>query len=159
MKCRQFIVGVEEYLARHPGTPSRQVPLQLADHAEGCVGCRERWRVAVQSRVLLAGLRPESEPTPVPFFATRVQARIREQQTRQSASNWAGMNVAWKDLIIAGVLFASTLGSFVYNFRRVERPNVDEAIVLDVPHLNPQHPADDHVTPKPADVMLSLMNP
>ncbi|MGH9393816.1 MAG: hypothetical protein ACRD1E_06565, partial [Terriglobales bacterium] len=64
-----------------------------------------------------------------------------------------------RDLVLASALFAATLSSFVYNFRRTERPNADEAMVLDVPHLNPMHPADDHVRPQLADVMLNLMNP
>lgn len=159
MKCSQFIVALEEYLARHPGSPPDSVPAQWEPHVQACDRCQRRWETAARSRRLLVGLGSVAEPASDPYFLTRVQARIREMQAHQAAAGLRGLHVAWRDVIIASALFASTLGSFVYNIRRTERPNADEAIVLDVPHLNPMHPSDDHIRPKAADVMMSLMNP
>lgn len=159
MSCREFLGLLEDYLAQHPGSAPGAVPIRMGGHAQTCRRCQKRWETAVRSRGLLAGLRSNEEPPSDPYFLGRVRARIREQEARRANAGLRGLHVAGRDLVIAAALFATTLGSFVYNFRRTERPNADEAIVLDVPHLNPMHPSDDHVRPKAADVMLSLMNP
>ncbi len=157
-KCRAFIMGMEEYLAQHAG-PEPQLPSRLAAHAERCPACRGGWQDALRSRQLLAGLRLEGEPPAQPFFLARVRVRIQEEAERRARSRLLGRPVRWRDVAIAGALFAATLCTFVYDVHRTERPNVDEAMVLDVPHLNPNHPAASHVKPKLADVMLNLMNP
>lgn len=161
-QCRQFIVALEDYLARHPNSVAEAPPARLAEHADHCAKCQERWRVATRSRSLLASLRHPAEPGSEAFdahFLTRLNARVREQERQIAARGFFGLRVAGRDLTLAALLFACTLGSFVYNLQRTERPNADEAMVLDVPHLNPMHPADDHVHPQLADAMLSLMNP
>jgi len=151
-KCHQFAMEVEAYLDRHPGPAPVAVPSQLAAHAGECTTCAEAWTQAAASRTLLSHLAeaPVSEDTT--YLATRVRALIADRERRY-------LPVAWKEMAVAAVLFAFTLGSFVYNIRRTESPNIDEAIALDVPHLNPQHPSDDHQRPGRADVMLTLMQP
>ncbi|MGH9466215.1 MAG: hypothetical protein ACRD1Y_02555 [Terriglobales bacterium] len=109
--------------------------------------------------MLLANLRPEpgaDAAAPDPWFTKRVLARIERQSARTGRLQW---RIAGRDLALASMLFAATLGTFLYDFHRVERPNADEAIVLDVPHLNAMHPADSHVKPRLADAMMNLMNP
>ena len=161
MKCKQFVVALEDYLGRHSGVLAAELPHALQPHASACRRCQQRWSTAARSRLLLGGLRhpPEAEPALDPYFFTRLQARIHAQQHAPSLFGLRGWQIAGRDLVLAAVLFAGTLGSFLYNFHRIETPNADEAMVLDVPHLNPQHPSDDHVRPKLADAMLNLMNP
>jgi hypothetical protein len=157
-KCHQFVLGIEDYLAQHPG-PDVSLPSRLERHALRCRSCRKGWEEARRSRRLLAQLRLEGEPPAEPFFLTRVQARIEAEARRRAHSGLLGRPVRWRDVAIAGALFAATLCTFVYDVQRTERPNADEAIALDVPHLNPNHPAGSHVKPKLADAMLNLMNP
>ncbi|HUX67105.1 MAG TPA: hypothetical protein VMV31_06425 [Terriglobales bacterium] len=162
MKCKQFVVALEDYLGRHPGALAADLPHALQPHASACPRCQRRWSTAARSRLLLGGLRPSPEAVEAgldPFFLTRLQARIYAQEHAPALFGLRGWQIAGRDLVLAAVLFAGTLGSFLYNFHRIETPNADEAMVLDVPHLNPQHPSDDHVRPKLADVMLNLMNP
>ncbi|MGH9482337.1 MAG: hypothetical protein ACRD1L_09620 [Terriglobales bacterium] len=161
--CKQYVVALEDYLARHPGALSASPPPPLASHAATCHACQRSWLTAARSRSLLASVRAGGEPEPgadgTAYFLTRLHARIREQEGRKAHAGLRGLRIAGRDLALAGVLFAFTLGSFVYNFQRTERPNADEAMVLDVPHLNALHPSDDHVRPQLADAMLNLMNP
>jgi hypothetical protein len=157
-KCQEFVLGIEDYLAQHPG-PEAQLPSRLEAHAQRCGRCREGWERAQRSRRLLAAVRVEGEPPAEPFFLTRVQARIEVEARRRTKAGLLGRPVRWRDVAIAGALFAATLCTFVYDVHRTERPNADEAIALDVPHLNPNHPAGSHVKPKLADAMLNLMNP
>lgn len=160
MKCKHFIVALEDYLGRHPGELLAELPSPLRSHASACARCEHRSRVAFRSRRLLAELRPGDEPCPDPYFFTRLQARIAAQQQHPPVRfGLRGWQVAGRDLTLAAILFAGTLGSFLYNFHRIESPNADEAMVLDVPHTNPMHPSDDHQRPQLADAMLSLMNP
>ncbi|MGH9478435.1 MAG: hypothetical protein ACRD1A_04325 [Terriglobales bacterium] len=128
-------------------------------HLETCRHCQADWERAARSRVLLASLRAEPDASatePDPWFARRVLARIERESARPGRLKW---KIAGRELALASMLFAATLGTFIYDFHRVERPNADEAIVLDVPHLNPMHPADSHLQPRMSDVMLNLMNP
>ena len=160
--CRQFAVDAEQFLATHPGPAPAEPPVQLRNHAAQCATCRVRWQDASRSRRLLAPWRElAAEKSHVdPHFLTRLRVHIRQQQARPAG--WRALrrlDVAGRDLRIAAVLFLCTLSAFVYTFQHIERPNADEAMVLDVPHLNPQHPSDDHVRPRMADVMLNLMNP
>ena len=157
MKCGDFVLELEEFLAAHPGAPGT-MPAHLKVHAEVCGACTARWRTAARSRLLLMELRPPEPPAADPYFLNRVRARIQAQRGRPFAT-LAGLRVAWKDLIVAGALCAVTLGAFVYNLRRTERPNADEAIVLDVPHIDPHHPADSHRQPQTADALVSLIYP
>lgn len=158
--CRSFVLQLEEYLARHPDAltaGSGAVPAQLAPHAQRCRSCRQRWRAAAASRTLLSPLRPPGEPATDPLFYGRLRARIATLEATRWHPGWA--EVRLRHLVLASVLFIAALGSFVYNLHRTETPNADEAMVLDVPHINPQHPADSHAQPRLADVMLNLMNP
>jgi hypothetical protein len=158
-KCRAFVLAVEDYLAQHPASQP-QLPSRLEAHARDCARCRRGWETARQGRQLLAAIRVEGERPTEPFFLTRVQARIaQEEQRRAQAAGFLGRPVRWRDVAIAGAFFAATLCTFVYDVHRTEAPNADEAIALDVPHLNPNHPAGSHVRPKLADAMLNLMNP
>lgn len=155
MKCGQFMRACEEYLDLHRD-PSPRLPARLAEHVQTCRRCQSRWQTTVRARGLLALLRPEGELAPDPDFLARVRARIRDRQMRR---RWMAMRVAWRDLVIALVLFVSAAGLFTYNLRRTEQPNMGEAMALDVPHINPEHPADSHQKPQAADVLLNLMNP
>lgn len=160
--CRQFVVEAEDFLATHPEAAPLEVPPALRPHAAACRGCQARWLEASRSRRLLTPLREQAaaQRVPDPHFLTRVRGRIQLCQAQPSGwRDWLGLNIAARDLVIAAVLFFCTLSAFIYNFHRIERPNADEAMVLDVPHTNPQHPSDDHVRPGMADVMLNLMNP
>lgn len=159
MQCTEFILALEDHLACHPGPAGAEPPLRLRDHAEACWRCRDRWHTAAGSRLLLAELREPAQPTELPpYFLTRLRAEI-SRQSQPLPRGFRGLRIAARDLVVAALLFTGALGSFLYNFQRTERPNADEAMVLDVPHLNPAHPADDHIRPRNADVMLSLMNP
>ena len=152
MRCRQFAIEVEGYLDRHPGPAPASVPTQFAGHARECAACAGAWAQAAASRSLLASMADATTPNDIPFMSARVHALIADRERRF-------LPVAWREMVVAAALFAVTLGSFVYNIRRTERPNIDEAIALDVPHLNPLHPSDDHLHPGNADVMLILMRP
>ena len=158
MNCSQFVLELEEDLAAHPGLPEA-IASRLAAHANGCEGCRQHWQTAVETRSLLSGLRRLDAGVPDPGFAANVGNRILARKARSAWERWRGLTIARRDLVVATVLFVITLGSFVYNFTHIERPNMDEAFALDVPHLNPQHPSDDHLRPRNADAMLNLMTP
>ncbi|MGH9476985.1 MAG: hypothetical protein ACRD1C_11730 [Terriglobales bacterium] len=149
---------LEEYLTRHPdaggGLEAGQAPGGLEGHFRACRECRQRWRVTMASRMLLTSLRSPGGLLADPYFYGRVRARI---EALAPAQRW--VEIRWRHLVLASLLFATALGSFVYNIQRTETPNADEAMVLDVPHLNPQHPEDSHLQPRLADVMLNLMNP
>lgn len=155
-KCREFKVALETAWDRHGElTP----PEGWSHHLQRCSHCQADWERAARSRVLLANLRPEAATggsEPDPWFTRRVMARIERQAAGRGQLQW---RIAGRDLALASMLFAATLGTFLYDFHRVERPNADEAIVLDVPHLNPMHPADSHARPRLADAMMNLMNP
>lgn len=153
MKCAACEVTLEEWMEIGEG---QLLPAELQEHIAGCVRCRSRVQAALRSRVLLRSLRAKEETVDSPYFAARVLAGIRQQARKPG---WGGLRVAGRDLVLATALFGAMLGSFIYNFQRTERPNSDEAMALDVPHTNPMHPADDHARPRPADAMLSLMNP
>lgn len=160
MKCAAFKVQLEEWLERGGAAA---LPGALRAHADGCARCRQGVEAALRSRVLLRALGRGVATEPSPYFAECVRARIQAAKRVQAwgqAWGWmSGLRVAGRDLVLATALFGLMLGSFIYNFQRTERPNSDEAMALDVPHTNPMHPADDHVRPRAADAMLSLMNP
>lgn len=152
-ECRRFIREAEDFLATHPGTLGC-TPARLGPHLGSCRACTHRWRVMLASHCLLSSLQAEKEPAADPYFYERVRARIQALQPRYRRTE-----IRWLHLALAAALFVAALGSFAYNLHRTEMPNADEAMALDVPHLNPQHPADSHVRPRLADAMLNLMNP
>lgn len=148
---------VEDFLERQPA-PGTELPAGLAEHAAGCRACATQIENALRSHWLLQALQAEAEPAD-DYFGTRLRARLEALQAARRRGWMRGLSVAGRDLALAAALFATMLGSFLYNFQRTERPNADEAMALDVPHLNPMHPSDDHLRPKPVDVMVNLMNP
>lgn len=154
MSCKEFLRALEDHWDRHSAAERPVLTGELASHAEGCSRCAERVRTGLQSRQLLFSLREER---PVdPFFVVRVRQRIASEAGAGSA--WRRWRVQWRDLLVAGAIFVITLTSFVYDVHRTETPDISEAEVLDVPHVNWQHPADDH-TAGATDVFLSLLNP
>lgn len=152
-ECRRFIREAEDFLATHPGA-LEATPARLVRHLGTCPPCMHRWRVMLASHCLLGSLQAEKEPAADPYFYERVRARIQALQPRYRRAE-----IRWLHLALAAALFIAALGSFAYNLHRTEMPNADEAMALDVPHLNPQHPADSHLRPRLADAMLNLMNP
>lgn len=157
MKCKVFEVTLEEWLEQGKGAA---LPQEMREHSAGCPRCRQGAEAALRSRILLSALREDGSQPDAAGFAERVAARIQQRGERAwGRALWPGLRVAGRDLVLATALFGAMLGSFIYNFQRTERPNSDEAFALDVPHTNPMHPADDHARPRPADAMLSLMNP
>ncbi|TAN21804.1 MAG: hypothetical protein EPN33_09070 [Acidobacteria bacterium] len=151
--CRRFIREAEDFLATHPGAAGG-APVRLAPHLGICRLCTRRWQVMLASHSLLHRLQAEKEPAADPYFYERLRARIQTLQPRYRRAE-----IRWLHLALAAALFVAALGSFAYNLQRTEMPNADEAMALDVPHINPQHPADSHVQPRLADAMLNLMNP
>ncbi|MGH9488421.1 MAG: hypothetical protein ACRD04_12645 [Terriglobales bacterium] len=145
---------MEDYLDGHPGPAAASPPEALGPHVEQCRRCGQRWTVAARSRKLLAPLQRSGEPPADPNFYARLRARIEGLEPR-----WRRAEIRWRHVVLAGVLFAMALGAFVYDMHQVETPNADEAMVLDVPHINPNHPVDSHVRPQLADAMENLMNP
>ena len=160
MNCKQFLPHLETHWDRHAGEPAPRLPRELASHAEACPRCAARLRTGQLSRQLLFSLRPpapdatESERQ-TDLFVARLRRRLEQ---REAAPAWLHLRVRWRDLAVAGAVFAITLTSFVYNVRRTETPDISEAEVLDVPHVNWQHPSDDHRAGA-TDVFLSLLNP
>lgn len=156
MRCSRFKRGLEDYLANHPD--SLQVNGALGVHAARCLRCRVLLDDAMRSRLLLSALRIPREETVDPYFLTRLHARIATESTGRSY-RFLERHLAWPDVLAATLLFAVSLGSFVYGVHHTEAPNVDEAMVLDVPHIHPQHPLLDHRHTTPTDVLYSLLNP
>lgn len=156
MSCSRFVRGLEEYLDSHPET--LQVNGELGAHASRCRRCRSVMDDALRSRLLLVSLRAPQEESTDPYFLTRLHARI-EAESAQRPLGFLQRRLAWRDVLAATLLFAVSLGSFVYDVHHTETPNVDEAMVLDVPHVHPQHPLLDHRHTTPTDVLLSLLNP
>lgn len=156
MRCSSFVRSLEEYLANHPDT--MQVNGELGAHAARCRRCRAHLNSAVRSRLLLASLRTPQQEAVDPFFLTRLHARI-EAQSAERSRGFLQRRLAWRDVLAATLLFAFSLGSFVYDVHHTEAPNVDEAMVLDVPHVHTQQPLLDHRHTTPTDVLLSLLNP
>jgi hypothetical protein len=153
-KCRSYVLALEEFLDQHPGELPPAPAAEWARHGETCRACRRHWQVAAASRHLLSGL-PAQPLRPDPYFLTRLQARLAPQPRP-----WlGGLRVGWRGLAVAATLFAVTATSFAYDLHRTESPNADEAMVLDVPHVNALHPSDDHLRPSLSDAMLNLMNP
>ena len=154
LSCRPFLLQLEEFLDQHPGPLPSLPPGEWGHHSRHCSACLERWRTAARSRILLAGLQaPPAAPDP--YFFQRLQTRLAPQPRP-----WlGGLRISWRSLTLAGTLFAVTATSFAYDLHRTETPNADEAMVLDVPHVNAMHPSDDHVRPTLSDAMLNLMNP
>ncbi|MGH9412447.1 MAG: hypothetical protein ACRD0Y_01785 [Terriglobales bacterium] len=153
VECRSFVRAAEEFLASHPGAVT-YTPARLASHLERCRRCLQRWQSALASRELLTSLRSEGELAADPYFYSRLRTRIGAMRRRSGMAE-----IRWLHLALAMALFFVALGSFAYNLHRTETPNADEAMALDVPHINPQHPADSHAQPRLADAMLNLMNP
>jgi len=156
MKCRQVQLAFEDRLDALPGVAAEPLGRDIQAHLELCEVCAAEVRRAQQSRMLLSALRREAEPAADPFFFTRLQARLRAQ-ARPVVSFWH-LGVGRRDLLVAMLIFLVSLGSFVYDVHRIERPSADEAIALDVPHVNTQHPSDDHRAADSQDVMLSLLS-
>ena len=154
MKCRQVQLDFEGRLDAVPGSSSEPLGRDLQAHLESCARCAAEVTAAQQSQWLLGALRREGEPPADPYFFTRLQARLRTE-ARPSITFWH-LGVGRRDLLVATLIFLVSLGSFVYDVHRIEQPNADEAIALDVPHVNVQHPADDHRADS-QDVMLSLL--
>ncbi|MGN6592636.1 MAG: hypothetical protein ACTHJX_07050 [Terriglobales bacterium] len=153
-KCRSYVLAVEEFLDKHPGALPPAPAAGWAHHGEICPACRQHWQVAATSRQLLSGLQPQPLRSD-PYFVQRLQARL----APPSAPWLGGLRVGWRGLAVAATLFAVTATSFAYDLHRTESPNSDEAMVLDVPHVNALHPSDDHLRPSLSDAMLNLMNP
>ena len=156
MTCRNFRTALEEYFDTRPAVgPSASGGLSrdLSDHVRTCKHCAGEYRDAVRSRILLSSLKDEAQPQADPYFFTRLQARIREQA--RSFSVWR-LPLGVRDVVAVVAVFLIMLGTFIFNFQRLESPNIDEAIAVDVPHVNALHPSDDH-QPHSEDVMLSLL--
>lgn len=156
MRCSGFIRALEDFLASHPDAVS--VNGQVAAHAAGCQRCQQRLQWALQSRMVLSTLRTPPAEGVDPYFLTRLQARI-ESERRRRLGSLLQRPLAWRDLAVATMLLVVSLTSFVYDVHRTETPNVDEAMVLDVPHVNFRHPSLDHRHVTASDVLLSLLNP
>lgn len=156
MRCSRFIRSLEEYLASHPET--LQVNGELGAHAAGCRRCQSHLDDALRSRLLLASLRTTREESVDPYFLTRLHARIEAESARRSGG-FLQRRLAWRDVLAATLLLAFSLGSFVYDVHHTEAPNVDEAMVLDVPHVHSRNPLLDHRHTTPTDVLVSLLNP
>lgn len=156
MRCSGFIRRLEEYLASHPD--SLRVNGELGAHAAGCRRCAQALETALLSRALLASLREPLVEETEPAFFTRLHAHI-DAESAQRARGFLQRPLAWRDLVAATLLLVVSLGSFVYDVQHTETPNVDEAMVLDVPHVHARHPSLDHLHATPTDVLLSLLNP
>lgn len=156
MRCSGFVRALEDYLASHPDAV--QVNGQLGAHAVGCPRCQQRLELALRSRVVLSALRTPPAEGVDPYFLTRLQARIEGERRRRSGTPFR-RPLAWRDLAVATMLLVVSLTSFVYDVHRTEAPNVDEAMVLDVPHVNFRHPSLDHRHVTTSDVLMSLLNP
>lgn len=160
MNCKQFLRHVETHWDRHAGEPAPHLPRELASHAEACPRCAARLRTGQLSRHLLFSLRPPAaaDPAETERQTDLFVARLRRRLEQREAAAWPYLRVRWRELAVAGAMFAITLTSFIYNVRRTETPDISEAEVLDVPHVNWQHPSDDHRAGA-TDVFLSLLNP
>src|SRR6185312_9766144 len=128
--CRRFILEIEDLLDRGSACDSAR-DSRVPQHAHACASCGDRWRAAQLSRRLLAGIEPPNR-TADPYFWTRLQARLHPVRLPR----WSGVGAKARDWAMASALFAATLGLFVYNIKRTEVPNANEAMALDVPHLN-----------------------
>ncbi|MGH9468045.1 MAG: hypothetical protein ACRD1Y_11895 [Terriglobales bacterium] len=152
--CRKFILAAEEFLDGHSGPAPLPIPASMNSHLASCTACRERWATVLRSRSLTLSLQTGEEPALDPYFYDRLRARIAAARHGR-----ARFEIRWRHVVLACALFLACLSSFAYDMHRTETPNADEAIALDVPHINPQHPSDSHLHPRLADAMLNLMNP
>jgi hypothetical protein len=157
MTCRQFRLASEEFLDRHGNPSPGPPPAELQHHITACVTCAGQWERALKSRVLLASLRAP-EPPVDPYFMQRLQAHLQAATAAREAIRrpWQ-LAVGMRQFVAVASIFVVTIAMFVFDMARIERPNVDEAIVLDVPHADALHPADDHLRVDRADVILSLL--
>lgn len=137
------------------------LPAPIREHAAVCSACALRLQSALESRELLAALLPEAdlEPAVDPYFYGKLRAQIgsKREVPRRSLRS---LGVLWRDVAVAGLVFAATLSTFLYGLSRTEVPNADSAIAVDVPSTNP------YLTPErlngratPVDVMVSVLLP
>ncbi len=134
--CRAYEGRLESALEGRPDA-------ELTAHLETCAGCRAALdRARETGEWIRATLVPA--PDPGTWFATRVMARIREEQRRRAAAPISGMieSLAWRLAMGAAVVLIA-LGTYVYTSspQQVPATNGQTELTSEFPQ-QPAHPAD-----------------
>lgn len=103
----------------------------LADHLRDCGRCR---RKEEEYRTILGLLRPEGTPEPLPYFAERLAAKLKEKEKAMPAVLW----LKWAHRAVAFSLLALLLfGGGVLLFRPQEPREWSQAETLLLRNENP----------------------
>src|SRR5690348_6648487 len=104
MNCQDVRENLIELLAQGEG----QADPALAAHVKGCAACAGELESLRKTSALL----DEWEaPEPSPYFLTRLNAHVREEQHKQPEGWFAWLRKAWLSAAFAAVL---VIGSGVY---------------------------------------------
>lgn len=127
MNCNDVRENLIELLAEGQADPA------LAAHVKGCSACAGELE---SLRNTMALLDEWEAPEPSPYFLTRLQAHVREEQGKQPAGWLAWFRQPWLASALAAVL---VIGSGVYLV--IERPKPPEEIgaVNDLQNLDKNH--------------------
>jgi anti-sigma factor RsiW len=107
---------------------SMEVPAKVEAHLKSCTTCALYLKEMRQTMALLDEWKA---PEPTPYFDTRLQARLREEKTKQQVRGW----LAWLPrpalAAVATVLVAASVGLYVSRGRH--DGGVDQAFKPPVP--------------------------
>lgn len=130
MNCKDVRENLIELLAEEPGDPA------VATHVRTCSACSKELE---SLRATMAVLDEWKAPEPSPYFLTRLQAHLREEQQKQPAG-W----LAWLRRPVLAVSLAAVLaaGGVLYRLANVvpaAGPPATGTAVSDLESLDKNH--------------------
>lgn len=128
MNCQDVRENLIELLAEGQADPA------VATHVKECGNCA---RELESLRKTMALLDEWEAPEPTPYFLTRLQAHMREEQGKQPEGWLAWVRQPWLATALAAVLIIGS-GVYVYNIQQPQ-PLPQVGAVTDLESLDKNH--------------------
>jgi hypothetical protein len=141
--CRAYEGRLESFLEGRPSEADDPGGAELAAHLEKCAACRD---ALDRAREAAQWVRATQDPAPDPgdWFATRVMARIREEEGKRAATPFWGPMESLASRLAMGVgMVVILLCGYVYESTPRQSPvaNGQTELTSEFPQP-PSHPAD-----------------
>jgi hypothetical protein len=145
--CRAYEGRLESLLLAHIDAANNGCDSQdpeLAAHLKQCAGCRGALERAREAGEWVRATQPPA-PDPGNWFATRVMARIREEERKRAATRiWAPIESLASRLALGVGMVLLVLGTYVYESSPQQLPmtNTQQSELTSEFPQPPAHPAD-----------------
>lgn len=141
--CRAYEGCLESFLEGHPVEADDSGDPELAAHLEKCAACRGALDRAREAARWVRGTQ-DPAPDPGDWFATRVMARIREEESKRVAAPFWGPMESLASRLAMGVgMVVILLCGYAYESAPRQSPvtNGQTELTSEFPQP-PSHPAD-----------------